>query len=177
MCSALPLAAMPARVFLIRHAEKPTEGGNSLSLKGRERAAAYVPFFLETAELTSHGTPAAIYAPTSSQQDESQRAVETVQGLADKLKISINTKHARDSYKEMVDEIKADPTFKGKTVLICWDHTTIPEIARAFGALQTPARWPQDVYDRIWKLSFNTSGSRPMFQNTPQRLMYGDTSY
>lgn len=176
MCVFFQLSAMPARVFIIRHAEKPTEG-NSLSLKGRERAAAYVPYFMETPELTSHGTATAIYACASSAQDPSQRAIETVQGLADKLKITPNTKYTRDNFKDMVEEIKSDASLKNKTVLICWDHVNIPDIARALGGLQAPARWSQDTYDRIWKLSFSTSGGRPTFQNAPQRLMYGDSSY
>ena len=173
---ACQLPAIPAQVLIIRHAEKPSEG-NSLSLKGKERAAAYIPFFMETKELLAHGTPTAIYAAQASHDDPSQRSVETVQALADKLKITINTKYGRDDYKAMVDEIKSDPSYKGKMVLISWEHTVIPEIARAFGALQTPSRWQPEVFDRIWKLTFSSIGGKPQFQNTPQRLMYGDSAY
>jgi hypothetical protein len=167
------LYALPSQVLIIRHGEKTGEG-NSLSLKGKERAAALIPFFMETKEFLTNGTPAAIYAVQSSDQNPSQRPVETVQSLADKLKITLNTKYVQDNYKKMVDEIKSDPTYHGKTVLICWEHTVIPEIARAFGALQTPGRWSSEAYDRVWKINFNTSG-RASFENLAQKLMYGDT--
>jgi len=43
---ACSLHADPAQVILIRHAEKP-EQGHDLSLPGRQRAAALVPYFRE----------------------------------------------------------------------------------------------------------------------------------
>ena len=58
---AAPLCAQPAQVILIRHAEKPPTG-NMLNTKGRERAAALVPYLLETDDLTKFGKPVAIYA-------------------------------------------------------------------------------------------------------------------
>ena len=167
------LDALPAQVILIRHAEKP-EQGNVLSTKGRERAAALAPYFAETDYLTTHGTPAAIYAMSAPKGDSSLRAIETVTPLADQLKITIKDSIERDNYRKMVEEIKSSPTYHGKTILICWEHKLIPEIARAFGALQTPGRWPPSVYDRTWVISFDSSG-KPTFQNHAQRLMYGDS--
>jgi hypothetical protein len=41
--------------------------------------------------------------------------------------------------------------------------------------LQTPAKWPGEVFDRTWVITFEPSG-RALFQNLPQRLMYGDAA-
>jgi hypothetical protein len=173
---AFNLSAMPAQVFIIRHAEKPPEG-NGLSLKGKERAAALVPYFMETKELIIHGTPVAIYAMAAPKEDSSVRPIDTVKKLADELKITVNTNYVRDNYKKMVDDIKSNAAYSGKTVLISWEHDVIPDIARSFGALQAPYRWQSDVFDRVWMITFEVPTGRAVFQNIPQRLMFGDSNF
>ena len=171
--AASSLSALPAQVIIIRHAEKPAQG-NDLSLKGKERSAALAPYLMETEQLSVHGAPVAIYAAASSKTNSSQRSVQTVTPLADQLKLKVKETFEVENYKKMVDEIKSDPTFNGRTVLICWEHSAIPEIARAFGALQTPSRWPGEAFDRTWLITFGPTG-RSSFQNLPQRLMFGDS--
>lgn len=168
------IEATPAQVIIIRHAEKPLQG-NILSTKGRERAAALAPFFIETKELLTYGLPIAIYAMQPSKEDPSEGPLQTVTPLADALKLSIKTNFERDNYRPMVDEIMNTPAYSGKMVLICWDHKLIPDIARAFRALQTPGRWPPEAFDRLWIINFASTG-KVTFQNLPQRLMYGDSS-
>lgn len=166
--------SVPAQVMIIRHAEKDPKM-DSLSTKGRERAAAYVPFFLETKELLTFGTPIAIYAMQPAKADPSERPIQTVTALADALKLTLNRSYERDDYRRMVDEIMSHPAYNGKMVLICWEHTMIPQIARAFKAFQTPNRWQPEIYDRIWQINFGAAG-KVTFQNIPQRLLYGDTT-
>lgn len=167
------LEAMPAQVIVLRHAEKANQG-NSLSLKGRERAAALAPYLSETESLLKYGPPVAIYAVAASAGDSPLWSIETVRPLAEKLKLPLIDKYGRDNYKFMVEEIKNNPAYHAKTIVICWEHLVIPEIARAFAALQTPNRWTSEVYDRLWIITFSTTG-RANFQNLPQRLLYGDT--
>lgn len=166
--------AAPAQIMIIRHAEKPPKG-ESLSTKGRERAAAFAPFFMETKELLIHGTPIAIYAMKPAKADLSERPIETVTPLAEALKLTINQTYERDDYKRMVDEIMNNLSYHEKSVLICWDHSVIPEIARAFKAFQSPNRWQPEIFDRTWLITSGVNG-KVTFQNLPQRLMYGDTS-
>lgn len=167
------LNALPAQVIIIRHAEKPANG-NSLSTKGRERAAALAPYFMETKELLTYGTPVAIYAMASSKDHPSKRPIETVTPLSEQLKIPLKTAYARNEYKKMAEEIKNAPEYAGNTVLVCWEHDVIPEMARAFGALQTPAKWQSDIFDRNWIITFSNTG-RASFLNMPQQLLFGDT--
>jgi hypothetical protein len=164
---------MPAQVIIIRHAEKPLYG-NILSTKGRERAAALVPYFLDTPDILVYGTPSAIYASGPYGDDSSIRSVETVKALAIALKLPLKDCYTHDEYPKMIEEIKKSPEYNGRMVLICWEHQAIPDIARAFGALQIPARWPVDVFDRVWVLSFQHVG-KVTFQNIPQRLLFGDS--
>lgn len=170
------LDAAPAQVIIIRHAEKPHTGNSlSLSTKGKERAEALVPFFMETNEFLTYGTPVAIYAMKPSKADPSERSIETVKPLAQVLKLTIKQNHDRNDYKQLVNEILNDPTYHGRLVLISWDHTVIPDIARAFKAFQAPGRWQPEIFDRVWLLNFAPDG-KVTFQNIPQRLMYGDSS-
>src|SRR4051812_2923021 len=78
----------PAQVIIIRHAEKPDDG-NELSLRGEERAAALVPYFLKTGELLKFKTPVAIYAQRPKDADSSLRSIETVKPLADALHLKV----------------------------------------------------------------------------------------
>jgi hypothetical protein len=131
-CWAYPAEGKPAQVILIRHAEKPPEG-DDLSLKGKERAAALVPYFLGRPEVLQFKAPVAIYAQGPKKEGSSRRPVETVKGLAAALKLDVIDKFTHDEYPQMVEEVLARPEYEGKTVLDCWEHKILPDIARAFG--------------------------------------------
>lgn len=165
--------ADPAEVILIRHAEKP-ETGIDLSLRGRERAAALAPYFLESPELLKFKTPVAIYAQRPKNAMSSIRSIETVRPLADALHLKINDTYMRDDFEQMVEEIRRKPEYEGRSVLICWEHKLIPEIARKFEAENVPKTWPDATYDRTWMVKFQ-HGEKPRCADLPQRLMFGDS--
>jgi hypothetical protein len=165
--------ADPAEVILIRHAEKP-EVGNDLSLRGRERAAALAPYFMETPELLEFKTPVAIYAQRPKNGTSSIRSVETVRPLANALHVKINDSFVREQFEQMVDEIRRKPEYEGHTVLVCWEHKVIPEIAAKLDAENAPKSWPDAIYDRTWLIKIN-QGQKPTFIDLPQRLLFGDS--
>jgi hypothetical protein len=103
------------------------------------------------------------------------RAIETVQGLAEALKLKVLTPWKRDEYKELVKEILQNPRYDGKTVLICWEHTVLVEMAREFRPENPPADYPGKRYDRTWIITFHKSG-KITFKDLPQRLMFGDSA-
>ena len=164
--------AHPAQVIIIRHAEKPAKG-NGLSLRGEERAAALVPYFLKTEELVQFKTPVAIYAQQTNNQTASRRAIETVKPLADLLRLQVNDSYMRDDYKRMVDEIMRSKDYEGRMVLICWEHKIIPKIATELGAVDAPSNWADSEYDRTWIVTFRP-GENPHCKIVPQQLLYGD---
>ena len=168
--------AQPAQVILIRHAEKPDDPDDiHLNTKGRQRAAALVPYFQETPELLKFGPPAAIYAARPGGGGiKSQRCPETVQGLAKALKVEVLMPWRNDDYAKLAKEILAEKQYAGKMVLVCWHHSTLPELAREFKAPGVPATWPDRTYDRTWVLTFPNDGP-VVFENLPQRLMFGDS--
>ncbi len=162
--------AAPAQVIIIRHAEKPPTG-DDLNAKGRQRAAALTPYFLEAPEVLEYKTPVAIYAQKSTDDHKSRRPVDTIKGLAKALNQDL-IQYPRTDAMKMVKDIMAKPEYEGHMVLICWSHTGIPDIAKAFGVKEVP-EWPGSVYDRDWIITFNKG--EVSFKNVPQKLMFGDS--
>ena len=160
----------PAQVIIIRHAEKPTTG-DDLNAKGRQRAAALTPYFLEAPEVLEYKTPVAIYAQKSTESHKSRRPVDTIKGLAKALNQDL-IQYPREDAMVMVKDIMAKPEYEGRMVLICWSHTGIPDMAKAFGVKEVP-EWPGTVYDRNWTITFNKGSAT--FKNVPQKLMFGDS--
>lgn len=166
------LNALPAQVILIRHAEKPSSG-SELSLRGQERAAALAPYILGTQVYTKYGPPVAIFAQNPKNDKSSIRSIQTVAPLSAALGLTTNHSFTRKEYKGLVDEITTNPLYTGKTVLICYEHKTIPEIAQKLGVKFTP-KWPGHVYDWVWVITFDSKNT-PKLQIFPQQLMYGDS--
>ncbi len=156
----------PEQVIIIRHGEKP-EQGEDLTQKGRERAAALAPFFMEGSQ-----TPVAIYALSPNDDHHSRRSVETVAPLAHEMKLDLKTFH-KDQIAEMAKEILSKPEYDGKVVLICWSHKAIPKVAGALGIANPPA-WQGHVFDRLWIIKFNDGQAK--LESLSQRLLYGDSA-
>ncbi len=173
VCCLPILDAQPAQVIIIRHAEKP-ETGDNLSLQGWQRAAALVPFFLNNQEDLEFGPPFAIYASGPKNSNSSMRSIETVQGLAKTLKLSIDSDYDSHEYDKMVKNMLSHSEYAGKMVLICWGHDHIPKIAQLLG-IAHPPKWKSKVYDRLWIITFSPDGTTN-FQDLPQRLMFGDST-
>jgi hypothetical protein len=174
--------AAPAQVILIRHGEKPEEG-NGLNEAGFRRAEALVKFFETGPAVTHYGTPVAIYAMAQKNSDGSVRAIQTVTPLADALEININESYTRDQVDALVKNIMENPDYKGRMVLVCWEHKVIISIAAALAAYgasdqavqnSLPLHWPGDAFDRVWILDF-TRNKVTAFQDLPQQLMPGDS--
>jgi len=163
------LFAAPAQVILIRHAETP-EGTNSLSLKGRERAAAFVPFFNSTPEANFYGLPTAIFAPS-----DAPDAKQTVQLLSDKIAVPLTNTYLIKQVDQLSQEILTNPDYEGHMVLVCTRQEQIPALAAKLGAKKTPKKWDADSYDRMWILTFSDAGE-VTFKNLPQKLLFGDDS-
>src|SRR5262249_20882817 len=111
------------------------------------------------------------------------RPVETVQPLAKALgDKEIHAKHADDDYQLVVDHLFSNAKYAGKTVLICWHHGKIYKLTQAVLAKaknadqvkgQVPNHWDQDVFDRVWLITFDDQG-QATFANRRQRLLFKD---
>jgi hypothetical protein len=142
-----------------------------LSAKGQQRAAALAPYFLLTEELLTYGKPVAVYAQQPSDKRPSRRCVETVKPLAVAMATEVQ-QFPHSEFAKMVKAVLKRRKNDGKTVVICWDHDALPEIAAALGVKACP-RWPGRDFDRLWVITF--PDGKPTLRDMPQRLMYKDS--
>ena len=174
LCLSSSVEAIPFQVILIRHAEKPVSGGNTLSMQGRQRAAALAPFFINNPLFSMYGLPAAIFAQAPKHINDSVRPIETVTPLANALNQTINTGYFRDQHKECAKEILTNSAYNEKMVLCCFEHQAVRSLAKNLG-IDTVPSWPKTVYDWVWMINFDSKGNASL-QIIPQQLMYGDSA-
>jgi broad specificity phosphatase PhoE len=165
---AVPLGTV---VMVIRHGEKPednesgpgldakgVEDDSSLTAVGWDRAHRLVDLFDPAQDALRPGLmrPKAIYAAGANDNGEGQRTRETVQPLADRLGIPVNTSFGKGDEEKLIEHVLSQP---GPT-LISWQHGEIPGIAEAFPAATPtpPTEWPEDRFDVIWTLTKTADG-------------------
>jgi hypothetical protein len=163
-------------VLLIRHAEKPPEGADSvhLSPEGKRRAERLHRLF----EAPARGpnlfrTPDYVFVAANSKH--SHRPVETVAPLARRLKLDIDTRYKDEDFAKLAHATFHDPKYTGKTVLICWHHGDLPQLARRLKAADAPGAWKGHVFDRVWEITYNEQG-KAAFRDRPQQLLPGDST-
>lgn len=175
-CSTAPDGPVtrPKAVLLIRHAEKPADANDTgLSPAGRQRAETLHELFTKSeARPDPLPTPDIIIATRASKR--SNRPADTVTPLAGRLKLEVRCDYVNDDYVKQAAALLADPRYAGKTVLVSWHHGTLPEFAASLGATGVPAKWGDDVYDRVWVVTFDDAGPAKPLTQLRQTLMPGD---
>jgi hypothetical protein len=163
----------PARILLIRHAEKPDDPKEvGLSERGKQRAAA-LPKLFEKADDRAEPLPKPDYLFATRDSEASRRPTKTLKPLAKKLGLKVHAEVANKDFAALARKLLSDPKYAGKTVLICWHHGTMPELAVALDASQAPDRWKDKVFDRVWQIEYSRDG-KATFRDRPQRLLEGD---
>jgi hypothetical protein len=105
----------------------------------------------------------------------SARSVETIEPLAQTIHVGIDSGVNNKDYSVLATKLLAGPTdYGGKTVLICWHHENIPELAQGLRVVNTPGDWMSEVFDRIWVLEYQSSGE-VYFQDLAQNFLQGDS--
>ena len=159
--------ARPKQILLIRHGEKTgLKTDMDLNPRGFARAAALSRLFPKQFE-----TPDFIFATQVSAH--SNRPVETVTPLAKSLHLKIDNRFGEDDYSPLARELLSKPAYSVKTVLVCWHHGKIPELAAALGVPHPPSPWPDTQFDRVWKIQYD--GAAATMTDLPQHLLDGDS--
>ena len=173
LIAAETVLARPARVILLRHAEKPPDESTvHLSERGEARARALVALLAAKPVLGTNGPPAALFAPKVTRRGHSRRPYETLKPLAEHLKLSIQAPYGPTGYAALAKQIREGRSLDGKTVVVCWIHDYLPDLEQALGVKPKPAPWKGSVYDRVWVITY--PGNRAVLTNLPQNLLPGD---
>ena len=149
-------AQKPAQIILIRHAEKPNNPKDPhLSKAGLERAERLVGFMTTNPVMIKFGSPVAIFATQTTKRGNGQRTQETVAPLAKALKVPVQTPFLGKDYAELAKLILATPAYAGKTVLVCWNHEELPQLASALGVVPEPPKWKGGTFDLVYVISYH----------------------
>jgi phosphohistidine phosphatase SixA len=149
------MTTKPKAVFVMRHAEKPTDVRDpNLSEAGYKRAtelATYipqtfvVPDFIFTASISKH----------------SARPYETVEPLAKAIGVPIDATIADQDYGVLTSDLLSVSGYAGSQIVVCWHHGHIPSLLHALGAVagQYPDPWNLAVFNLILKVDFSAEGA------------------
>lgn len=159
----------PATILIIRHAEKLTDGRLDLSPTGFERAKLIPKLFLPGAR-PDLPTPQVLIATHVS--PHSNRPVETITPLAEAVHLPIDNTIENDNYPALAAELLSGK-YAGKVVLVSWHHGKIPQLATALGATPPYTPWPDQQFDRVWRIDY--VNGKATLRDLPQSLMPGDS--
>ena len=167
-----------SKIYLLRHAEKPSDGTTgvlasgqenkkSLSVKGWQRAGALAQYFAPSGQ-DEKATPQYLFASHSS----SLRPHFTLLPLAEKLDLPINLEFGKGDENKLAAAAKASDGI----VLIAWQHDFMAAVANAIlGDNQTaPQRWPAERFDVTWIFDLDATTGLYRFSQAPQLLLAGD---
>jgi hypothetical protein len=177
--------AEPARIIILRHAEKLNK--HELCEIGAQRAQALVAQFLGKGAaqslFASGEKPAAILAVTI-------HSVETISPTAQSWELPAivysvlpsDDKDAKDvelnrRTREAVHDALSDPRYAGKTVVMDWEHkhiadsklekkfpgeeVTLRQLLHLGDFAEAPKDWPEGNYDYLWIVDFTPGKPAP----------------
>ncbi len=150
-----PLPPRPPvlRVIIIRHGEKPEEDDN-LSCAGLNRALA-LPAVLDRLMPTP---PDYTYVPrigTDSRETSTARMFQTITPYVVQRNLNVNSDYEVTDTAGIAEKLR----HKRGTVLLVWEHETIPKIVKHLG-IKGPQPWPENDFDSIWTITFSGGGAK-----------------
>jgi len=165
-CAAASSSGLPRQVIMIRHGEKGDEPVN-LNPAGYKRADCLVDYFMHPK--AGYNVPDYIIAMAQHDEDSGNRPVETVTPLATALNMSIDDSWKKGDETDAADSILND--HPGETVLVCWEHKALVDLAADLGACTNDGsfNWglnPEasadnpDCYNAVWVVDYPTDDVR-----------------
>ena len=160
----------PATILLIRHAEKLTDGNQDLSSTGFERAGLLPKAFSSAGARPGLPIPQVLFAARIS--SHSNRSVQTITPLAQALHLPIDDRFSDHDYQALAAALLSGQ-YASKVVLIAWHRGRIPQLAAALGAKPPYDPWPEQQFDRIWRIDY--SHGNVTLLDLPYSIMPGDS--
>jgi hypothetical protein len=183
-----------ATILIIRHAEAPPKPSDTkkekpgtfnpdLTPAGQARANAYAAYFDDwfSADGKSPVQINRLFAADESPM--SRRPILTLEPLSHQLNLYIDHRFKDTHYADLATELQTDPEYAGDTILICWHHGHLIDLANALGMPQgkvpptwKDGKWPGSVYGYVAQLVYDGNGQVTSSSYQNEELMYGDAS-
>ncbi|KAF8814777.1 putative phosphoglycerate mutase family protein [Phlegmacium glaucopus] len=132
-------------IFLIRHGEKPSDGGQGLDPQGEERAQCLTGVFGPQSPFDV----GFIMAEQPQSNGDRTRPLMTVTPLAEELGLTVNTSCDRDDSDCVAKAVAKFAATSTANILICWEHSEINNIMKSLG-LKSPPKYPDDAFNLIF---------------------------
>ncbi|KAF8517033.1 hypothetical protein BU17DRAFT_92202 [Hysterangium stoloniferum] len=133
------------KIFLIRHGEKPSDGGQGLNAQGKERAQCLTEVFGQDSTFDI----GFIMAEQPQKDGDRTRPLMTVTPLAEELGLDVDTSCDRDDSDCVAKAVSKFAETSSKHILICWEHSEINNIEKSLGVDNAP-KYPDDSFDLIF---------------------------
>jgi hypothetical protein len=117
-------------------------------------------------------TPGHLFGSRLGPHSHSERPLETLQPLSERLALPIDSSYLQDDLEGLEGAIRRCDG----NVLVAWEHKRIPLLAARLVTDRSliPMIWPDDRYDVIWILEPDASGDQLMLRQLPELLLGGD---
>ncbi len=177
-------------IILIRHGEKPHEGGaphgvnshgehdgHSLSVRGWTRAGALAAMFAHAPHAGHPGlvAPSRIYATRPTHSAKSTREVDTAMPTARRLGIEVDESVSHGNEADLARQVLEHD----EDTLVVWHHGQLVELVHEFPIVnrdEIPTHWPDHRFDLYWILRSEPDGGSYRFSIAAQHLLDGDES-
>ncbi|HLX02034.1 MAG TPA: histidine phosphatase family protein [Trinickia sp.] len=165
-------------LVFVRHGEKPAQGYGQLDCQGLNRALA-----LPAVIAAKFGKPDAIYAPDPGEQKKDGghlyyyvRPLATIEPTAIQFGMPIQTPYGLSQIDKLERTLVA-PDYRGKLVVIAWEHKLIEKLVRDMlaahgGNANDVPHWQSADFDSIYivKLDWRSATPRASFKHEQQGL-------
>lgn len=164
-----------ARIYIVRHAEKPEEG-TGLTPAGVARANAYPAYFRKDPVDGSTLHLTHLFAAADSKKSVRPRL--TLEPLAKAIRQPLDLRFTDKNPTAFVADLHGHDY--GKRILIAWRHGETPALLSALGAdplkYVPEGKWPDGVYDRVIEFRFDAQGNLDALHSrmVQEHLMPGD---
>jgi hypothetical protein len=154
-------------LVFVRHGEKPAAGLGQLNCKGLNRALA-----LPAVIAAKYGKPDAIYAPDPGELKDDGgkpynyvRPLATIEPTAIQFGLPVATPYGYSQIGKLSDTL-VDPKWRGRTVVVAWEHREIEELVRQImvahgGNAADVPKWKSADFDSIYVLRIDWSSATP----------------
>lgn len=153
--SPFPAGTGPARLIVLRHAEKTgKKSDQGLSRQGTARARQLADYIPQT-----FGRPHFLIAARTSER--SRRPVETLEPLAAALELPIDADIDDAKINRLIKTLREDARYHGKVGVVSWRHSDLSRLVEALGApaATTPSKWDGNDYSTIIDITFSDTGA------------------
>gem|GEM_PF-850963 len=171
--------AIPREIILIRHADKlkQYQPGPFLSDIGQARAEMFMRYYINKMEPTptlvnpypEQTFPIPNFIIATKASHASNREQLTIAPLVSELisrgylkqyDLILNTfSHGDDGLNKLSKSLLTNAMYNNQFILICWHHGEIPKLLDRLGVKPHQHKLPDDEYDTVYDIKFNSSGA------------------